>query len=253
MNKLISNVSAALPVVFVMIAGLACGSSTSDAPAGNGRTETVQNSTTTTTTTAAKETDLAGNYGATGTNPGGAGAYKADLTITKRDDVHQFSWQSGPDKYEGVGVRTDNSIAVAFTEGADGRGCGVVLYNILADGTLEGKAGYWGVNDAETETAKRTGGTDFEGNYEVTGTNAGGKGYAGKLGITRSGEGYDFAWEAGSSFKGFGLREGDKAAVGFGGNQCGFMLYEVKANGTLSGKWGGKGAKSFGTETLAKK
>ncbi|MBC7901588.1 MAG: fibronectin-binding protein, partial [Saprospiraceae bacterium] len=96
-------------------------------------------------------------------------------------------------------------------------------------------------------------GAQFEGSYDVSGTNSAGSNYTGKLEIKRSGEGYDFNWNAGGLLKGFGIREGNKAAVGIGGNQCGFVLYEAKSDGTLAGKWGGKGAKTFGTETLTKK
>ena len=251
MNKKFSTVSSLLPVILVMIIGLGCGGGASDQSTNTRPTGTAPESTP--QPASAAETDIAGTYAATGMNAGGGDAYKADLTITKRDDVHQFTWQSGPNKYDGVGVRTDDSIAVAFTEGTDGKGCGVVLYKIGDDGSLNGKAGYWGVNKSESETAKRSGGTQFEGAYDITGTSPDGKAYTGKLDITRSGEGYDFNWNAGGLTKGFGVREGNKAAVGFGGNQCGFVLYEVKSDGTLSGKWGGKGVKTFGTETLIKK
>jgi hypothetical protein len=199
------------------------------------------------------KTNLAGSYDATGTNSGGGGAYKANLVVTARDDVYQFSWESGGKKYEGVGVVTGNTVAVSFTDGADGKGCGVVLYKIGADGSLDGKAGYWGVNSAETEKGTRKSGSSLEGTYDVAGTNVEQKEYKGTLEIKQSGVGYAFKWNAGGAFEGFGVKQGDNAVVGFGGKQCGFVAYDIKADGTLDGKWGGQGSTTLGTETAKKK
>lgn len=197
--------------------------------------------------------DVSGTYDISGTNENGAGAYKGTLAVTNRGDVHQFSWDTAGKKYDGVGVRTGDRIGVAFAEGNDGKGCGVVLYKIGADGSLDGKAGYWGNNTSETETAKRTKGTDLEGEYDVKGTNTTGQAYTGKLAVNKSGAGYTFSWDAGSSFEGFGIRGGDSVAVGFGGSKCGFVGYDVQPDGTLDGKWGGYGSKSVGTEVAKKK
>lgn len=197
--------------------------------------------------------DIAGTYAVTGSNVDGAGNYEGTLNVTKRDDVYQFSWASGTRTYDGVGVQTRDTIAVAFTEGADGKGCGVVLYDISSSGDLSGKAGYWGVNEAETETAKRTSGTDLAGKYNVSGTNSGGGDYKGSLVVKKDGDGYDFEWNTGAVAKGFGIRQGNTASVGIGGPQCGFVSYEVKPDGTLEGKWGGQGTKKFGTEVAKRK
>jgi len=196
--------------------------------------------------------DISGTYDVSGTNENGAGAYKGKLDITTRGDVYQLSWDTAGKKYDGVGVRTANTVASAFTSGANGEGCGVVLYKIGADGTLDGKAGYWGNNSSESETAKRIKGTDLEGEYTVNGSNTAGKAYEGKLNVKKSGAGYTFSWNAGSTFEGFGIRQGETVAVGFGGDKCGFVSYEVKPGGTLEGKWGGYGSKSVGTETAKK-
>ncbi len=198
-------------------------------------------------------TDLSGEYSATGKNADGGGDYTADLLITNRDDVYQFSWDSKGVQYDGVGVQTGNNVAVSFTDGTDGKGCGVILYKINSDGSLDGKAGYWGTNEKETEKATRTGGSGFEGEYDVEGKNPNGDTYKSKLNITKLGEGYKFAWTGANSFEGFGIRQGDTASVGFGGDKCSFVAYEVKPDGTLEGKWGGQKSTSFGTETAKKK
>lgn len=196
---------------------------------------------------------IAGDYDASGTNPDGKGTYKAALTVTSRDEVYQFSWKSGTASYDGVGVMTDNAVAVSYTTGTDGKGCGVVLYKINSDGSLDGKSGYWGVNDSENEKAKRTSGTDLEGKYDISGTDPKGKDYKGTLDVTKSGQGYVFKWNVGNELEGFGIRAGDLVAVGFGGKQCAFVGYDVKPDGTLDGRWGFKTSTSLGTEVAKKK
>jgi hypothetical protein len=196
---------------------------------------------------------IAGDYTVTGANVDGAGKYEGELRITPRDDVYQFSWVSGGETSDGVGVVTGKKVAVAFTRGTDGRGCGVVLYQVLENGDLDGKAGYWGVNSFETETAKRISGDDHLVNYEVSGTNTDGAGYKGTLKIKEDGEGYSFEWNTGSVVKGFGIQQNETATAGIGGPQCMFVSYDIKPDGTLEGKWGGQSTKTFGTETAKKK
>jgi len=235
-----------------MAAGMAC----SGGSATNGTTSPANTSASTpapSTPAPSAPKSIAGDYDASGTNVDGGGAYKANLTVTPRDDVYQFSWNSAGKAYDGVGVMTDNAVAVSYTDGANGKGCGVVLYKIGPNGSLEGKSGYWGVNSAESEKATRTSGTDLEGKYDITGTNTDGKDYKGSLEVKKSGDGYTFLWNAGESFEGFGIKTGDKVAVGFGGRQCAFVSYDAKPDGTLDGKWGGQGSKSFGTEVAKKK
>lgn len=256
MNPSNSLVTLILVAATVLSSGLACSnnepSTTSNAPSANtgSVTNTVTNSVTAPAPSAPKS--IAGNYDVTGTNVDGGGNYKASLLVTPRDDVYQFSWNSGGKSYDGVGVMTDSTVAVSYTDGQDGKGCGVVLYKIGSDGTLDGKAGYWGVNSAESEKAKRTSGSDLEGKYEVNGRNTGGNEYKGTLNIRKDGEGYVFSWNAGSTFEGFGIKTGDKVAVGFGGKQCAFVSYEMKPDGTLDGKWGGQSSKTFGSEVARK-
>lgn len=197
--------------------------------------------------------DIAGSYTITGSNESGGGNYDGDLTVTKRGDVYQFSWLSGGQGSDGVGVQTDSTVAVAFTEGDNGKGCGVVLYKIGSDGSLDGKAGYWGENKSERERATRKTGTDLDGTYDITGSNPAGESYKGTLAVKKSGLGYQFDWDAGSVSSGFGIRTGDKVAVGFGGKNCSFVTYEIKPDGSLDGKWGGKGSTSVGTEVAKKK
>ena len=239
---LVRHISALSSCALLLAIGLGCnqGQSGEDAPPAN-------------TTASTASDDISGAYTVSGTNEGGGGAYNGSVTVSKRGDVYQFSWDTAGKKFDGVGVRTGNSVAVAFADGESGEGCGVVLYKIGADGSLDGKAGYWGNNSSETEIAKRTKGTDLEGTYDVKGTNTEGQDYEGTLAVNKAGAGYTFSWSAGSTFEGFGVRQGEMVAVGFGGSKCGFVSYERKPDGTLDGKWGGYGSKSVGTETAKKK
>lgn len=149
---------------------------------------------------------------------------------------------------------TDKQVAVAFTDGADGKGCGVVLYKIADDGSMDGKVGYWGNNSMETEraTRKAKASGEIDGEYLVTGKNTEGKDYKGTLDVKVSGDGYSFAWDTGSIFEGFGIRAEKYVAVGFGGKQCSFVGYDVESDGTLNGKWGSQGSTKYGTETARK-
>jgi hypothetical protein len=250
-----TNAYATLAIIFALLftLGFACNQSETPPPAATTNSAADPSNAKAATDPATTGLDIAGSYTVTGTNENGGSPYAGSLQVTKRDEVYQFSWNTAGKSMDGVGVQTDNSVAVAFTEGDDGKGCGVVLYKIGSDGSLDGKAGYWGVNSSETETAKSIKGTGIEGEYDVTGTNTDGKEYKGKLAVNKSGAGYTFAWDAGGTFAGFGITTGDKVAVGLGGKKCGFVAYELKGDGTLEGKWGGQGNTSFGTETAKKK
>lgn len=226
---------------------------TSSTPANTSSTPTTNASSNSTSTAPTTTKNIAGNYEISGTNVDGQGGYKGYLTITERGEVYQFSWDVGGKSYDGVAVQTDNSVAVSYTEGTDGKGCGVVLYKINSDGSLDGKAGYWGNNNSENEKATRTKGTDLAGEYEVKGTNPDGKEYKNQLSITPSGPGFIFKWTGASSLEGVGIKQGNFVTAGFGGKQCAFVSYEVKSDGSLDGRWGGLGISTFGSEKALKK
>jgi hypothetical protein len=126
-----------------------------------------------------------------------------------------------------------------------------VSYQILADGTLDGRWGYWGVNDSGTERAARTSGSGVAGDYNVTGKNPDGSSYKGALSIAPKAGGYTFSWSNKTS--GFGIRQGNTLSVGIGGSRCAFVAYEIKPDGMLDGVWGGYGSDKTGTERATKK
>jgi len=106
--------------------------------------------------------------------------FKGTLEIFARGDVYQFRWNAGT-QYDGVGVANATSSPVAFASGANGKGCGVVDYNIQDDSTLDGKWGLLGNNQAGTEKAMRTADQAWNGEYDATGKNPDGKEYKAKL------------------------------------------------------------------------
>ena len=173
-------------------------------------------------------TNLGGRYNVFGTNPDG-GEYTGSLEVMARGGVYQFRWNAGT-QYDGVGVRNGRIVAVAFANGSNGSGCGVVDYTVLNDGTLDGKWGYWGTSAGGTERGRHISGRGLEGEYAATGNK--------------------FTWSNNS--EGFGIRRGDNVAVGIGGERCGFVAYEIKPDGSLDGVWGGYGTERTGTEKATK-
>ncbi len=192
--------------------------------------------------------NIAGKYNVTGTNPDGA-VYKGTLEILAHGDVYQFRWNAGS-QYDGVGVVNGEVAAVSFTSGSSGEGCGVIDYVIQGDGTLDGKWGYWGVNEIGTERATRTSGSGLEGEYEATGKNPNGKEYKVRLAVDSEGDLYKFVWS--NNTEGIGIKTGNGISVGIGGNHCGFVAYQIKSDGTLDGIWGGQGSMKTGTEKAVK-
>jgi len=219
---------------------------------GNSAPKNSNSATTTSTnpnnTATAPTPDIAGKYNVSGDNPTGT-VYKGTLEVIKRGDVYQFRWNAG-EQYDGVGVANGNIVAVAFASGADGKGCGVIDYAIQSDGTLEGKWGYWGVNQMGTERATRTSGSGLAGQYDASGKNPDGKEYKATLTVEPAVNLYRFLWS--NNTEGLGIKRGDNVAVGIGGSRCGFVTYEIQSDGTLDGIWGGYGTEKTGTEKATK-
>ena len=237
------------------VAGLAaclsgCGNKGSGAAPESGANGAVN----TPSPTGAAAADIAGDYTVSGTNPGGASKYTGTLAITKRGEVYQFSWKSGGSSYDGVGVVTDRSVGVAFANGPNGAGCGVVHYKVGPGGALSGRWGAWGQDHSGAETASPQGSVSgLVGKYDVSGTRLDGKGYKGTLTVAAEGAGFLFDWATGDTSKGFGVKMGDFVSVGIGGDQCGFVAYEIKPDGSLSGQWSSFKSKAIGTEVATKK
>ncbi len=249
-----SIVSVALMAVFALGCNMgktstgATSSASNDNKATNSSSSSNTAATTSSTTAAVPAPDIAGKYNIVGTNPDG-GSYKGTLEVIARGDVYQFRWNAGT-QYDGVGVQNGKIVAVAYTTGTNGKGCGVVDYDIRGDGALEGKWGYWGTNEAGTENATRMSGSGLVGDYDGTGKNPDGKQYKVKITVEPAGNLYRFVWSNNSD--GIGIKRGNNIAVGIGGTRCGFVTYEVQSDGTLDGIWGGGGSDKTGTEKATK-
>ena len=189
-------------------------------------------------------TNFEGRYNVLGTNPNGD-RYSGTLEVIAHGGVYQFRWNAGT-QYDGIGVKNGRLVAVAFTNGSVGTGCGVINYNILNDGTLDGVWGNWGTDGSGTERAKHVAGRGVEGQYAATGTNPNGTPYQVNISVAAAGSGYRFVWS--NNTEGFGIRRGNNLAVGFGGERCGFVAYELMPDGSLDGVWGGSGSQQTGTE-----
>jgi len=243
-------------LALALLAGvvLGCKSTTTSTSTSTSNTKEESSKTTNSNTNSSAKTssapapDIAGKYNITGTNPEGGG-YKGTLEVIARGDVYQFRWNAGT-QYDGVGVQNGSIVAVAYANGSDGKGCGVVDYDIASDGSLSGKWGYWGVNDAGTETATRTSGSSLVAEYDATGKNPDGKPYKAHLTVEPAGNLYRFGWS--NNTDGIGIKRGDNVAVGIGGRRCGFVTYQVQGDGSLDGIWGGGGSDKTGTEKALK-
>ena len=207
----------------------------------------------TSTDTSSTSGDLAGTYAVNGAGADGK-TYQGEVVVKRRDAVYQMSWKLGAENYDGIGVQSGNTMAAAYATGTNGKGCGAVVYKINADNSLDGKWGEWGVNSVGAEKAVPVGTvSNGVGTLDVSGTNADGSAYKGKLTVTKGGNDvYQFAWETGTKFVGTGVKMGEYLAAGSGAKQCGFVIYEVKGN-TLEGKWGIPGSTALGTEKATKK
>ena len=198
---------------------------------------------------AATELELSGEYTVSGSNENSGSPYEGLLTISNQDDAYRFSWHTNRPRPGGVGVQMGDAVAVTFADPGQGKGCGVVLYKIAPDGSLDGRIAKWGEFTFGTEKAVRIEGTNFDGKYTVTGTMNDGKPYQGTIDVEKNGMGHQFTWHTGTDSVGFGIWRADRAAISFGGVQCSFALYQVMSGRSLEGRWGGQRTVAFGTET----
>ncbi len=195
------------------------------------------------------EREISGVFNVEGAADNDSDPYTGMLTIQNQGDVYGFRWTTTKGSRVGTGVQMGNATAASFAGTGAGKGCGVVLYNIASDGTLDGRIARWDEENFGTEKATRTEGTGFVGKYSVAGKTAGGLDYTGTLNIKKDGAGYDLEWKTDKTLFGFGTWKGSVAAASFGGKQCSFALYDIQSNGNLEGNWGGQKVVTFGTET----
>lgn len=194
------------------------------------------------------ERDISGSFVITGSSANEMDPYTGSLTVAPKGSNYEFRWATTKGTRVGTGVQMGSSTAASFAATGGGQGCGVVLYKIASDGSLDGRSVMWSETTFSNENAARTEGRGFVGKYVITGIHRDIK--SGDLSITKDGAGYDFEWNTGGKRRvGFGIWKGSYAAVSFGGPQCSFALYDIQGNGSLKGEWGGQKSVTFGKET----
>jgi hypothetical protein len=191
---------------------------------------------------------LAGTYRVAGTNLDGS-AYGGELTITERGPFLGFAWRTG-NNFEGVGIQRGNIVAVGWGSGS----CGVAIYQFNPASGLD--FGDWGY---QTSTATGTeflfkddGTTGIGGSYMLLGASPDGSDYDGRLTVIPQGPVYQLVWAVGSGYDGIGITQGDRLGATWGGEGCAIVIYEVRADGSLSGLWGVYGLNATGTETATR-
>ena len=207
----------------------------------------------TNTNPAPTELELSGLYLVSGADENNGHPYEGTLDVTNQGDAYLFNWHTNPSKHGGVGVQMGDAVAVTYADPVLGKGCGVVLYKIAADGSLDGKIAKWGEYTFGSEKAVKVEGKNFDGKYNVNGVTNDGKPYEGTIVVEKNGKGYQFTWHTGIDSTGFGIWRGSRAAISFGGLQCSFALYQVMSARSLEGHWGGQRSVNFGTETAKRK
>ena len=195
------------------------------------------------------EQEISGVYDIEGANENSGGQFSGSLTVENSGTGYRFKWQTSKGNFAGFGVQMGDAVAVTYARPSEGKDCGVALYMVKPDGIMEGRIVNWGETNFGSERASRVDGSNFDGKYKVTGTRSYGKQYEGTIDVTRNGSGYQFDWDTGVRSTGFGIWRGDRAAIGFGGWPCSFMLYKVEPGGKLEGRWGSQRTVAFGTES----
>lgn len=80
--------------------------------------------------------DITGIYAATGTNPGGRGAYRGDVIVVEDGEVYQVAWTIAGARHVGTGVLRGNQFSVVYAP--EGQGTGIAVYELQPDGNLDG-------------------------------------------------------------------------------------------------------------------
>jgi hypothetical protein len=192
-------------------------------------------------------------YNVTGKDLDGR-AYKGALAITHTGDVYQMEWNVGK-LYSGAGILTGNILSVGWGSVL----CGVAVFQVQDDGSLDG---IWSITGEKTLGTERAARADkpadksIAGNYTVSGTNLDGTPHTGTLKITRNGEAYHLNWQIDdtANYVGVGLLEDKTLSVGWGAvaDLCRVTAYRVKRDSTLTGRWSAVGKDKIGTEEALK-
>ena len=89
-----------------------------------------------------------GSYALTGSNPDGTSHYYGEVIISPQGSNYNLQWKIGRNQAQtGVGIVSDNILSVAYQDNS-GRDLGVVAFQIIDEGHLQGK---WASMSAKTQ------------------------------------------------------------------------------------------------------
>jgi len=113
-------------------------------------------------------------------------------------------------------------------------------------------------DQAKTEENAKAAAEDaaITGSYNCVGDTGGGRQYKGEVEISKEEGVYNLEWTvAGKTYRGIGLRDGDKLSVSWvSAGIGGIVVYKIEKGGKLAGRWSQFGAKgAVLEETLTKK
>ena len=183
-----------------------------------------------------------------------AKSYSGTLTLSKIGNAHDLLWETSIGGGKGISILQNDKLFAGF--GSDQFGYGVVVYDIKADGTLEGT---WAGNNMNgttgTEKITSKNAKDLNGTYTIEGTYPSKKLYTGTITIKKTGSTYKCEWTVGTAtYKGVGIVDGKKFAIGYGatGDVYGLVIYSFTKD-KATGIWSFANATNTGVENIEKK
>src|SRR6185369_7513437 len=85
------------------------------------------------------EREISGVFNVSGAAANEQDQYGGVLTVTPQGDVYSFRWQTNKGTRVGPGIQLGDAVAASFASPGGGKGCGVVVYKITADGNMMGR------------------------------------------------------------------------------------------------------------------
>ncbi len=194
-----------------------------------------------------------GVYQVQGADPNG-NSYTGTLILIPVEQIYKAAWQTSIGDYAGYGLHEDNIFATTF---GSTELCSVVIYQVQPDAALYGRLTVPSRTDTGSEHAfplTQTVGAVPSGTYTVSVPGVSENVYNGTLTITPTDGSYQLHWETNQvNFSGTGLLVGDKLAAVYGlPDQCGLVVYQIQANGSLDGTWIVQGQTLVGAERAAR-
>lgn len=202
------------------------------------------------------DTSLVGEWDVVGGSSPGGGSYNGTLTIDTSGRIYTLFWRVGLSRYSGMGFYQNGHLLVGWGFQND---YGVILYDLLSDGSIYGRWAFFGDGRIGSERAVRSAFSppDSLGTlYNVFGVNPDASQYWGSFSVFGIGDVLRLRWSVrGQSLRGVGLRVGDQIVAGWGGgpyNNFGVMEYEISGDKGI-GRWTVPDTDMLGRETIIRR